>query len=188
MRHGRRQHRVATARAIGFQGVGKVRAIGEQGCGVTVIAHAQHQHVNQRAARPASGQPARQLVPGWRWRCTDSGTAPWPPGLAADAVFSRPALLSACSTGTHRSSARVIVTLDQSRPAWPSAGKRPPGCGHRTPPGLRRHWVLMAVRNCFATSIGQAVGQLHWRAVLMGSYALRQFQFRYRHTTTSHPA
>ena len=55
MGHGRRQHWPATAGTVRRQRVVQVRTVGEQRGGVTVIAHAEHQHIN-------AGQFAQQAV------------------------------------------------------------------------------------------------------------------------------
>src|SRR5690349_24061183 len=65
--------------------------------------------------------------------------------------LSRPALLSACSTGTQRSSARLITTLDQSSAClarcWKNAtGLRPPDTTSVAVP-----WTSIASLNCLAT-------------------------------------
>lgn len=102
-----------------------------------VIAHAQHQHINCRQF----SQQAIGLF-GSTVQVHRSTVEAQEPGLGRRALqqvfFNRPALLSACSTGTQRSSARVIVTLDQSRPCLARFWKTPPGCGHRTPPASPR--------------------------------------------------
>jgi hypothetical protein len=154
-------------------------------CGVAVIAHAQHQHINRRQL----GQQAIGLL-GSVFKVGGGAVEAEELRLGRRALqqvrFSRPALLSACSTGTQRSSARLTVTFDQSRPAWPGAGKshRAAATGHHQ---RRLPRALMAARNCSATS-WPGLRPTGGRAELMGSDALRQFQFRYRHTTTSHPA
>jgi hypothetical protein len=123
---------------------------------VAVIAHAQHQHINRRQF----GQQAVGLL-GSVFKVGGGAVEAEELRLGRRALqqvrFSRPALLSACSTGTQRSSARLTVTFDQSRPAWPGAGKttglRPPDTTSVACPGTDGR------AQSFGHVNGQAFGQ-----------------------------
>jgi hypothetical protein len=119
-----------------------------------------------------------------RRRCRGRG-APWPPaleqvagqqaGIAVGVLHRHPALVS-----------QADGDLRPVQPAWPGAGGTAPGCGHRTPPAQACPLAAMASRRRSATSWARP---RPGRAPPTHGPSRRwQFQFRYRHTTTSHPA
>ncbi len=156
--------------------------LGNSDAVLTVIAHAQYQHVNSWQLGQQAMGLLRQRLLDWRRRCTDSKTWPWRPGLATDTVSTSqhccrhvPPAPTTRGQG-NRDLGPVQALLGQvleKRHRAAATGYRP---GRFATGTDGRATVLCHV-------IGQAVRQLRWRVPVLGSWAAAprgSFEFRYR--------